>query len=1263
MINFILALWSLAITQRATAWDTSQIENYADSIKTVDYNSRSRWDVLHPSTFDSLLDTWKRQQKVFASAKASRCPSLCSDVGPYPEKWAVYADLDRLKACNETVLFGVNIFNNLPDGVARTSIRVCTADVDRSPPSSRRDGNASPESRPSNEQLVTSAIRLALGGKKAEAYLTDDVMAAGRQIINYVNNKPTVNGNQPTLALVSVRDNVMMGVYTGHRARQQGIHETLLEKVLAEVQQNGTSDSILMELCDNDSKRGADYIVGVAASTVGNFSFVQEAAITWAYGKCMTDDIAMTVLPKVYSGVTWNVLNVSPNFTSSVNKKEMTRDTPKVRHDGTCITRQAVSGDSCASLAAKCGISPADFTKYNSYDKSLCSKLVPGQHVCCRRLPDLRPKPGKDGVCHVYTTNGGDTCSTIAAAHGLEASDIEKFNKKTWNFPGCKNLWAHIKICLSKGDPPMPAEIAVPGTKRPKRGTDLADLNPCPLNACCNIWGNCGVTAEFCTESGSESGAPGTAAPGENGCISNCGVEIVKSDAPEKPIRIGYFEAWNAKRPCLNMRADQISTDEYTHIHFAFPNVTEDFKINVSNIQKEFDRFKKLTGVKRVVSLGGWAFSNDAATVHILRNAVLLQNQVTFQRNIVDFLEEHELDGIDLDWEYPEAMDIDGTPPGSELEGDLLAVFIKRLRKSMPEGKSISFAAPSSYWYLRAYPIEVMAPFVNYVVYMTYDLHGQWDHGNAFTSPGCPSGNCLRSHINMTETITALSMLTKAGMPSNKIAVGITSYGRSFHMAEKNCYSEWCLFTGTRVKSEATPGICTGEPGYIANAEIEEMREHYLTHIKSDLLADIIVYNDTEYVSYMTDEHKTARKALYDMWHMAGTSDWAVDLQSYSYDDYYNEDYVSEPLAKCDGTYDNIDDVHNDKGNIPNHCINKYVIGALGKMLKKAVGEYSEIMDDDYDKKFEYFADALRQQWRSGMSNLFSKHLDEHFDCFRKQGGGLVDHACPPFDKSPGLSTKIVLKVKDEDKLKKFILEEYTIDWDNIEFVEISLEDNGSGHGCNLGPCGMYFIAGVPRLKRNADVPNPKSSVAESISNLRKLPDVLLNTAKDINDLPADSSPEDVIDGAMLPVFMVMTATEAMNQVADIGEELEEAERKWIIGMIVTAILFVIPAIGSALTAVTGIAMIARVATLAAEAGNAVYGAIDIAENPENAVAGIFGIVLGIAGVGSAVKGVWKEAALLRRGFKAADLASLGGGVKSKVDLVDSMVKVCRIKS
>lgn len=45
----------------------------------------------------------------------------------------------------------------------------------------------------------------------------------------------------------------------------------------------------------------------------------------------------------------------------------------------------------------------------------------------------------------------------------------------------------------------------------------------------------------------------------------------------------------------------------------------------------------------------------------------------------------------------------------------------------------------------------------------------------------------MRSHVNMTQTNSALSMITKAGMPSRKVIVGVTSYGRSFRMAQAGC--------------------------------------------------------------------------------------------------------------------------------------------------------------------------------------------------------------------------------------------------------------------------------------------------------------------------------------------------------------------------------------------------------------------------------------------------------------------------------------------
>jgi hypothetical protein len=46
------------------------------------------------------------------------------------------------------------------------------------------------------------------------------------------------------------------------------------------------------------------------------------------------------------------------------------------------------------------------------------------------------------------------------------------------------------------------------------------------------------------------------------------------------------------------------------------------------------------------------------------------------------------------------------------------------LRNLLPN-KEVTIAAPASYWYLKGFPIAKMAPLVDYIIYMTYDLHGQ----------------------------------------------------------------------------------------------------------------------------------------------------------------------------------------------------------------------------------------------------------------------------------------------------------------------------------------------------------------------------------------------------------------------------------------------------------------------------------------------------------------------------------------------------------
>jgi GH18 family chitinase len=79
-----------------------------------------------------------------------------------------------------------------------------------------------------------------------------------------------------------------------------------------------------------------------------------------------------------------------------------------------------------------------------------------------------------------------------------------------------------------------------------------------------------------------------------------------------------------------------------------------------------------------------------------------------------------------------QAPDIPGIPAGDAGDGGRYLSFLKRVRQLLPSEKTLSIAAPASYWYLKGFPIKEISDVVDYIVYMTYDLHGQWDFNNAW---------------------------------------------------------------------------------------------------------------------------------------------------------------------------------------------------------------------------------------------------------------------------------------------------------------------------------------------------------------------------------------------------------------------------------------------------------------------------------------------------------------------------------------------------
>lgn len=659
------------------------------------------------------------------------CPKPCGDNGP--EKWTVYNSVNRLAVCKAPLLLDFAIYNSLEDKTA-VKIHACTiGNSGKGKRSVAKNGTDANSGIAASENCLastkTTSIPLSLDVSEKATSDANDVLLSLSFLRDHVSKSSCGN----TVSFVYVNGTVA-GLYSG-----ADIHKStaasLLDEASTAIKAKGSYHHMRSQICDKN--RNANQIVGVTINTQGSLAAVQKDVATWADAKCSQSSATSQ---QNLSHLQVREMNYMSHHNSNSTSLNTTHPFKTLQARGDCKVITIVAGDTCAKLADRCGISAADFTKYNP-KSNFCSTLVPDGRACCSAgtLPDIRPKKNPDGSCASYLVASGDNCSKLAGKYGLTMDDIEGFNKgTTWGWNGCNALLAGMNMCLSDGDPPMPAPVenAVcgpqkPGSKRPTDGTIIEDINPCPLNACCNIWGQCGISGDFCIEKRGPFNNPGTAPPGVNGCVSSCGMNITNDRQPTQTDygRVGYYETWNMDRPCLKMRVFEANTDgSYTKIHWAFAEINSDWTVKIKDDYDQWDDFKALQGISRILSFGGWGYSTDPATYDILREAMSPANREKFAQNIVSFIIKEGLDGVDFDWEYPGALDIPGTPPGKPDDGLNYLKFLVYLRSlvatSHRDNFSVSIAAPASYWYLKTFPIDKMARFLDYIVYMTYDLHG-----------------------------------------------------------------------------------------------------------------------------------------------------------------------------------------------------------------------------------------------------------------------------------------------------------------------------------------------------------------------------------------------------------------------------------------------------------------------------------------------------------------------------------------------------------
>lgn len=458
-----------------------------------------------------------------------------------------------------------------------------------------------------------------------------------------------------------------------------------------------------------------------------------------------------------------------------------------------------------------------------------------------------------DGSCYAHKVAAGETCQFMMNKFSITQNDLMKWNKNTFGWMGCNNghPWIGDKVCVSDGTPPKPVfnPQAECGPQASKDGTYVK----CPLNACCSQYGFCGLTSEFCDKTDSPTGSPGTA-----GCLLDCGYGKVHTDTRSDYKRIAYWMDVEGK-----LKTDPKALKDYYSVHYSFVPIRSDLTIDDSKISSS--PFLKITN-KKIASFGGWDFSTSPSTYMIFRNAVADKNREKFATNLVNFIKKYKLDGIDLDWEYPGETDISNIPVGSKDDGKRYLELLKLIKSKMPSGKTLSITIPASLWYLRNFPIKSMQSYIDYQVFMTYDLRGSWDSNN---------NNQVRCHTNKTEVVEALKMLDKAGVQIGKTYGGLANYGSSYKLASTSCTGVGCPISGVGEK-----GPYVNTPGLLAQSEIDDIsswakKNKRWTDQKSQ--CDFMIYNTNNIVGWPKAGQRNSMDDFFHHSGLAGSALWAAN--------------------------------------------------------------------------------------------------------------------------------------------------------------------------------------------------------------------------------------------------------------------------------------------------------------------------------------------------------------------------------------------------
>jgi chitinase len=252
---------------------------------------------------------------------------------------------------------------------------------------------------------------------------------------------------------------------------------------------------------------------------------------------------------------------------------------------------------------------------------------------------------------------------------------------------------------------------------------------------------------------------------------------LLAASGPAQPVVIAYVFPQNTV-----VEPGEIAAQKLTRINYAFANIQN--WVMVDGFPTDAANFAALNALKQqnpsltvLVSVGGWLWSGNFSDAVLTK-----QSRQAFIDSVVAFIGKYELDGLDIDWEYPGQAGAGNRfrPDDKENYTEVLKELRHRFdqeEKTLHRRLYLSVATGSDTNWLEHTEMAKVQKYVDTVNLMAYDYYEPGSEpttGNnapLFTDPRDPK------HVSADESVRAYE---QAGVPAAKIVLGVPFYGHEW---------------------------------------------------------------------------------------------------------------------------------------------------------------------------------------------------------------------------------------------------------------------------------------------------------------------------------------------------------------------------------------------------------------------------------------------------------------------------------------------------